>query len=189
MPRKMSTKRLYRTRASSACSSERELVAMISGVAPGILMASSLSLGVMRLMATSLNSYFALPQPSITGDFIRVAESREPVGVRQIMESVDASGAYHQARFRVAAGMRCYCFRIERNTITHGIEHGPRQPDRVSDFLKGFDQFIEKPAVRSDGQPFDILKDEIHRIQFRDNADEVLDEAIARVVEYPLADQ
>lgn len=87
-PRKMSSKRLYRTFASSACSSLKLYRATISGVASGILMRWWFWLGSTRIGFRCTIRYLLRPAPSMThshpGTAVAAMESGSDVRYRKL---------------------------------------------------------------------------------------------------------
>ena len=76
-----------------------------------------------------------------------------------------------------------------RCAVVGRVEHLPRQADGVTGRIEGGDQLIKKGPLFPDSEPLHIFEDERASPQLRDDADELKDQAVARVFKRPLADE
>lgn len=128
------------------------------------------------------------------GDRIGNEQFGKAVGVRQV---VDRLGDRRSAGRNWVGGQRQPSFRADqeqpapvlRNAEVGGVQHPVGQQHVVARFLKGFDQFAQKPLVRANRESRHVLEDAVVRLEFADQTDVVEHELVPGVVQRPLADQ
>src|ERR1039457_4150881 len=76
---------------------------------------------------------------------------------------------------------------ILRHAVIHGIEHPVVLQNAIALGCKFRDDLLEKSFVRANCQSANIFENEILRLQLRDDAGEVIDQAVPGIVQRPLA--
>ena len=78
---------------------------------------------------------------------------------------------------------------ILRYAVMVRVQNLPRGQHIVAVRFELLDDLLQKALLLTDRQTFDVLEDEIVSSQFVDDAREVFDQRIARIVERPLTDE
>ena len=144
--------------------------------------------------------------PSGCSDFIRPKQRLERLRIRQITERILARRPARQPQFRSASGAGrqigriggrfspLFCsekeqaFPVLRDAVSDRVQNQPREAHLIAAGFELSDQLFEKLAVMSDRQALDIFENKIVRFEFRYDADVIPDQAVARIIEGPLAD-